>query len=122
MNATYGFAYCGSIGAGAGILRINGSDLVGADYAGGSYRGRRHGNLVRVTVPAGLPLVQGASAQDVPMTRSATVKVPAEFGDGKPFEIYVPPGPVTLMARRIADDYAWMADGMTVEIKPKHGN
>ena len=130
MNATYGFAYCGSIGIGAGILRINGSDLVGADYAGGSYRGRvtydqATGGMeisFEMTVPAGLPLVQGASAQDVPMTRSATVKVPAEFGDGKPFEIYVPPGPVTLMARRIADDYAWMADGVTVEIKPKQGN
>jgi hypothetical protein len=75
-----------------------------------------------MTVPPGLPLVQGASAQDVTMTRSFTVKVPAEFGDGKPFEVHVPPGPVTLMVRRVPDEYAWMADGVTVEIKPKPTN
>jgi hypothetical protein len=95
---------------------------VGADFAGGSYHGKvsydqTTGGMeisFEMIVPPGLPLVQGASAQDVTMTRSVTVKVPAEFGDGKPFEICIPPGPVTLMVRRVPDEYAWMAGGVTV--------
>lgn len=127
MNATYGFAYSGSIGVGAGVFKVTASDLVGQDYAGVTYRGQvlqdpTTGELeifFEMTAPPGLPPAQGTSRLDLAVTKGVFVRVPPEFGDGKPFEINMPPGPVTLMVKRVSDELAWMADGFTITIEPK---
>ncbi|MGE4048543.1 MAG: hypothetical protein AB7F35_27050 [Acetobacteraceae bacterium] len=126
MNATYGFVYCGVAGVGLGIFRVTGSELVGIDFAGSKYRGtiiedRKTGEInlsIEMTVPVGVFLVQGTSPQDLPYIKSASVNVPPNFGDGKPFEVFFAPGPVTLMVRQIPDDYAQYADGVAVNIVP----
>jgi hypothetical protein len=73
-------------------------------------------------VPAGLQLVQGTSPLDFDCTRTAAIVVPPAFGDGKPFEVDIPPGPVTLMVKRISDDFSVWADGVSVSITPKEAN
>jgi hypothetical protein len=126
MNGTYGFVYCGATGVGVGILRITEEELVGVDFAGAKYKGRvaldgATGEIelsIDMTVPVGVFLVQGTSPQDVPYMKSSSVRVPASFGDGKPFEVHIAPGLVTLMMRRISDDFSTYADGVTVDIRP----
>ena len=126
MNGTYGFVYCGFAGVGVGIFRVSDSALVGVDLAGARYRGRisedsATGAFVlsfEMTVPAGVFLVQGTSPQDMSYTKSATVKLPADFADGKPFEVFIAPGNVTMMVKRIPDDFAPYANGVTVDIRP----
>jgi hypothetical protein len=126
MDGTYGFVYCGHIGVGMGVFTIADSDLVGVDFAGARYRGRvtpdKKTGLVdlsfEMAVPPGISLVQGTSPQELPYTKKASVKVAPNFADGKPFEVYVAPGPVTMMVRRIPDDYAYLAGGFTLTIQP----
>ena len=126
MDGTFGFTYCGDLGVGIGVFRVNGCELIGADLAGGRYKGRITEDQVTgeldltfdMTVPVGVFLVQGTSPQDVPYIKTANVKVPAGFGDGTPFEVYVPPGTVTLMVKRISDEFAPYADGVRIEIQP----
>ena len=126
QGGTYGFVYCGAIGVGMGVFRVQGSALTGVDIAGARYRGTISedpgtGQLqlaFEMAVPAGVMLVQGTAPQDIPYTKSASVTIESGFGDGKPFEIYVPPGTVTMMVRRVPDDYAWIADGVSIAITP----
>jgi hypothetical protein len=126
MDGTYGFTYCGFEGIGMGIFRVAGSELVGVDIAGGRYQGivavdKTTGEIdlsFNMSVPAGVFLVQGTSPMDVPYLKSARVKTPPAFGDGKPFEVYVAPGTITLMVKRISDEYAPFADGISVNIQP----
>jgi hypothetical protein len=40
------------------------------------------------------------------------------FGDGKPFELAFAPGVVTLMVKRIPDEYAAYAHGIDIRIVP----
>src|SRR5947207_2221436 len=117
MDGTYGFVYCGNEGVGIGVFRVAGSQLTGTDLAGARYKGvvkeNSDGTLAlsfEMSVPAGVFLVQGSSAQDVTYSKQASVTVPAGFGDGKPFEVYIAPGPVTMMVRRIPDEFAPYAD------------
>jgi hypothetical protein len=121
MDGTYGFVYCGSEDVGAGVFRITGSKLVGADINGGKYHGRivkdeATGNVelqFEMTVPAGGVLVQGTSPQEMTYTKSDTVTLPYDFADGKPFEVHFAPGRVTLMMRRVP---AERANGMTYHL------
>ena len=113
MDGTYGFVYCGFEGPGMGIFRLENSRLVGADFAGSRYRGQvaideATGEIdlsFDMTVPPGVSLVQGTSAQNIPYTKRGRVKVPPAFGDGEPFQIFVAPGPVTMMVKRIPEEY-----------------
>jgi hypothetical protein len=126
MNGTYGFVYSSIEGVGVGVFRITGSELVGVYLAGGRYKGRAVADSATgeidlsfdMTVPAGVFLMQGTSPQDIPYTKNASIRVPADFGDGKPFEVYVAPANVTLMVKRIPDGFAPYADGVTVDIRP----
>ena len=59
-----------------------------------------------------------ALAQDLRYTRSFSAKAPPNFGDGEPFKVGVPPSTVTLMVRRVPDDFAPYADGVIVDIRP----
>lgn len=127
VNGTYSFAYSGSLGVGVGVLSIQNSTLTGADLGGGRY----HGVVIpdpesagfRVVfdmlVPAGAFLVQNASPQAISHTRSGiSVDFRPDFDNGEPIKIYVPPGDITLMVRRISDEYAWCASGVKVTITP----
>jgi hypothetical protein len=126
MDGTYGFVYSGFAGVGMGIFRVTGSTLVGVDMGGSKYRGRvvvdnTTGEIdlsFEMSVPVGVFLVQGTSPQDTPYTKTGAVRVPPIFGDGKPFEVYVAPGPVTMMVKRISDDYSAYADGISVNVQP----
>ena len=126
MDGTYGFVYCGFEGVGIGVFRISNSALVGADLAGGKYRGhavedKSTGEIdlsFEMAVPAGVFLVQGTSPQDIPYTKRAAIKVPRLFNDGRPSEVHIAPGPVTMMVKRIPDEFSAFADGVTVDIRP----
>jgi hypothetical protein len=126
MNGTYGFVYCGIIGVGMGVLRLSDTDFIGSDLAGGKYRGtilkdETTGAVelaFEMTVPTGVFLVTGTSAQDMPYTKRISTNIPFGFEDGRPFDVDVPPGAVTMMVRRIPDEYAVLADGININITP----
>jgi hypothetical protein len=125
LDGTYGFVYCGAIGVGMGVFRVQRSTLAGVDIAGARYRGTISSTntdqlhlAFEMAVPAGVMLVQGTAPQDIPYTKSASVTVDSDFGEGRPFEVYVPPGKVTMMVRRIPDDCGWIADGISITITP----
>ena len=126
MNGTYGFVYSGFIGVGIGVFTIRASVLTGADGAGGKYDGRvvndpTTGGLIvdfDMFVPAGTFLVQGTSPLDFNSTRNnLSISWPSNFADGVPIEVYIPPGPVTLMIRRISDEeYSALASGFRLSV------
>jgi hypothetical protein len=125
LDGTYGFVYCGSTGLGIGAFVVNDIKVVGCDYSGGRYSGSltedTAGNLlldVTFVVAAGTTVVQGAAAQDIPYARPLKHTFPpGGFGDGTPQKIGVPPGEVTVMVKRIPDEFAVAAiDGFTLEI------
>jgi hypothetical protein len=119
MDGVYGFAYCGDIGVGMGALEFSAGKITGQDIAGGVYRGDftvdpGTGDItlkLELTVPAGMPLVQGTSAQPMQYAKTLTAKLPADFADGTPFDADVPPGKVKIMAKRIPDDWSRFAQG-----------
>jgi hypothetical protein len=124
MNGTYSFVYSGPTGVGLGIFRITDTKLVGVDLGGVRYRGEVIEDpegidlSIEMTVPTGVFLVQGVSPQDLPYTKLLSFRTPPNFGDGEPFKAYTPPATVTLMIKRISDDYAAYADGVVVDIRP----
>jgi hypothetical protein len=126
MNGTYGFVYCGYIGVGMGVFRIANSALVGVDLAGAKYRGqvvedKSTGGMkiaFEMSVPSGVMLVQGTTPLDTPYTKTAEINAPPDFGDGTPFQVYIAPGTITMMVKRIPDDYSAFADGVRVNVQP----
>jgi hypothetical protein len=112
VDGTYGFVYCGTQGLGIGIFRVRQGGVEGLDYVGGRYSGTAievaGGSIhLRITmeVRPGTILVQGTAPQDLPHTREIDHVFPPVFGDGKPIEVNAPPGMVTVMIRRIPDDF-----------------
>ena len=60
--------------------------------------------------------MQGTAAQELPYTRHVEKELPPEFGDGAPKQIEVSPGFVTIMFKRIPDDFAlWATEGFRLE-------
>jgi hypothetical protein len=122
MDGTYGFVYCGANGIGLGVLTVTKGVVRGSDYAGGKYDGTAQENAdgtidltLSFEVRPGVALVQGTSAQDVPHTRQINAHLPPHFGDGEPQEIASPPGTVTVMFKRVSDEFAPAAtEGFTV--------
>ena len=117
IDGTYGFVYCGNRGLGAGVFSINGDRFEGRDLAGGSYNGTatqdRDGNIVidvEMLVPSGVVLVQGTAPQDLPHSRQVSWTFPPSFGDGEPQMVEFA-GPVTVMVKRIPDEYAALVEG-----------
>jgi hypothetical protein len=125
-DGTYSFAYCGEVGVGLGVISIQNNILKGADLAGGQYTGvvtelpnARYRIVFDMFIPAGTFLVQGGSPQEMPHTRSGiTLDLQPNFDNGEPMKLVVPPGYITLMIRRISDDFGRYASGMTVSITP----
>jgi hypothetical protein len=129
MNAdgTFGFVYCGQIGVGVGVMVIKNNMLKGADLSGGRYTGAvkelLDGGGYTITydmfVPPNVFLVQGAAPQEMAHTRSGvTLDLPLDFDNGEPIKLVIPPGDVTLMIRRIPDEYAAYARGVKLTITP----
>jgi hypothetical protein len=116
---------CFATGLGVGVLVVNQGIIVGSDFSGGRYNGtlveddtgRVEFNVDFLVAP-GTTVVQGSAEQDVPYVRPLRhIFAPDTFGNGAPFTINVPPGDVTVMTRRIPDEFAAAAtDGFTVEI------
>jgi hypothetical protein len=126
MNGTYSMVYGGSEGVGLGIFTLTNSQLVGCALAGGRFRGTvaetATGEFdfdLEQTVPPGVALVQGTSAQELPYTKRITGKLPADFANGKPISLYLPPGDVTVMIVRVTDDWAPYARGLNATITPQ---
>jgi hypothetical protein len=124
INGTYVFVYCSNISLGIGIFNVTDSELVGTDYGGVTYRGtasETETGEIRVefimSVPAGIPLVQGTSPIDLTVTRRGSFTAPPGFGDGQPFEVYVAPGNVKLMIKQVPDEFSTFVDGF--EILPR---
>jgi hypothetical protein len=127
-DGTYGFAYCGQIGVGVGVITIKNNMLKGADLSGGRYSGavseRPNGAGYKIVydmfVPPHVFLVQGGSPQEMAHTRSdVTLGLPPDFDNGEPIKLMIPPGEVTLMIRRISDEYAAYASGVKLTITPE---
>jgi hypothetical protein len=126
-DGTYSFAYCGEQGVGVGVVTIVNGILKGADLGGGRYSGvvtEQPGaggyNLVYdMFIPASSFLVQGTAPQDMPQTRrDVIIDLPPDFANGEPIKLDVPPGIITMMIRRISDEYAWLASGAKLSIAP----
>jgi hypothetical protein len=64
-----------------------------------------------------MELVQGTAPQDLPHRRHIEHGMPAGFGNGRPVEISVSPGSVTVMVKRVPDDWARaVSEGVSVSI------
>ncbi len=126
MSETYGFVYSGFAGVGMGMFSVTEGQLIGTDLGGISYRGTFLKDEVtgeidialEQTVPPGVFLVQGTSAQDMPYIKSISARLPADFDQGKPIEVFLPPGHVILMIRRVPDEWEPYTHGVNVSITP----
>jgi hypothetical protein len=125
IDGTYGFVYCGSNGLGVGVFCVHGDRFEGMDYAGGRYEGTavedQHGNIhLRLTFegPAGgMGLVEGTTPQDAPLRREIRQMMPRDFGDGRPIEIISRSRTVTVMVKRIPNEFAPAAtQGLSIQI------
>jgi hypothetical protein len=130
MNGVFSFVYCGPAGVGAGVFKIANSRLIGCDLGRVKYRGSAVENPttgeisleLEQTVPAGVFLVQGVSAQEMTFIRSFSGKLPRDFDNGKPIEMFIPPASVTLMISRVSDEWEPYAHGiiLTFKAEPPH--
>jgi hypothetical protein len=124
IDGTYGFVYCGSSGLGVGVFCVCGERFEGLDYAGGRYEGTavedQHGNIhLRLTFegPAGMVPVPGTTPQDAPLRRELRQIWPREFGNGRPIDIISRSRTVTVMVKKIPDEFAVAAtQGLSVQI------
>jgi|SRR3954470_21510895 hypothetical protein len=112
IDGTYGFVYCGANGLGLGVFKIEAGRFAGADTGGVLYGGKAQeggdGSIyldLNLAVPSGTPLPQGTAAQEVPHARHIQATLPPAFGDGVPQEIAAQPGSITVMIKRIRDDF-----------------
>src|SRR5262245_46534814 len=123
IDGTYGFVYCGVNGLGCGVFTVIGGKFTGEDHVGGKYTGNateRPDGTIKLSlsfeVRPGRGLAQGTAAQELPYARHVEAELPPEFGDGEAQRIEVSPGFVTIMFKRIPDDFAsWAIDGFRLE-------
>jgi hypothetical protein len=127
IDGTYAFVYSGVNGLGVGIFTVLGEKFEGVDFVGGRYTGtareNRDGTIsisIDFDVKPGMVLVQGTAPQDIPHTRHIEHEMPAGFGNGTAVEIPAPPGSVTVMVKRVPDDWARaLTEGLSVLIGSK---
>ena len=84
IDGTYAVAYCGSIGLGVAMLKVDNGEVIGHDYVGSVIAGIAtellNGEIdldVSMLVQPGAHLVVGTSAQDLPYTRGIKHQFPA---------------------------------------------
>jgi len=124
IDGTYGFVYSGVNGLGVGIFTVLGEKFEGVDFVGGRYSGtvrEQHDGTISISidfdVKPGMTLVGGTAPQDLPHRRHIEHEMPAGFGNGRSVEIPAPPGSVTVMVKRVPDDYARaLSEGVSVSI------
>ena len=124
IDGTYGFVYCGSNGLGVGVFCVHRERFEGMDYAGGRYEGTavedQHGNIhlhLSFEGPAGMGLFERATAQDAPIRRELRQMMPRDFGSGRPIEIISRSRTVTVMVKRIPDEFGAAAtQGLSFQI------
>ena len=98
----YRFVYGGSAGSGIGLVALQGGNITGIDGGGGQYDGSYSaaddGVTIRldVTVPANMPLVTGERARAEPWILNINAKLPSNFGNGMPFNVRTPYGPINV--------------------------
>ena len=112
INGTYGFVYCGANGLGLGVFRIEAGTFAGADTGGVLYEGKAQeggdGSIyldLNLAVPSGTPMAHGTASQVVPHALRIQATLPPAFGDGVPQVIAAQPGSITVMIKRIRDDF-----------------
>jgi len=125
-DGIYGFVYTADTGVGIGAFKLSGGKLVGSDgaigYDGIVTEDPGTGRLkldLKMHVPAGVSLVQGTSPQSEPYTKHVSVETPPNFGGGEPVKMILAPGPVTVMFKRVSDDYERYIHGFVVTPKAK---
>jgi hypothetical protein len=125
ISGTYGFVYSGAVGLGLGALYVESDGrVIGHDWGGVRYEGEatvlpnaRIRLRLKQSVPSGIRLVEGTSAQELPFAREITHEFPPEFGGGKPETVTTPLGTVYVMVQRVTDDYAGAAQrGFVIQI------
>jgi hypothetical protein len=124
IEGTYGFVYSGVNGLGMGIFKMEGEKFQGVDFVGGRYDGTARENEdgsisldIEFDVMPGMSLVQGTAPQDIPHRRRIEHVLPAGFGDGRPVTIPSPPGTVTVMVKRVPDEFSRaLSEGIAVTI------
>ena len=103
----YSITYAGAGGdLGFGILVFDTLAVIGADVAGGRYDGTYFYNAktetidakLKLTVPAGVPLVTGVQAQDEEWSFEFELSFPRETPE-TPFRVDIPSGPVNVIIR-----------------------
>jgi hypothetical protein len=106
IDGTYGFVYCGYIGMGIGAFSVSNARLEGRDWDGVRYTGTavetQDGNIL---VDLSQEVPQGIPPQDVPFRLEIKQKMPPLFGDGQPVEVIAQRGTVTVMVKRIPEDF-----------------
>jgi hypothetical protein len=126
IAGTYAVAYCGSIGLGVAMLKVDNGQVIGRDYVGSAIAGIAtelpDGEIdldVSMLVQPGAHLVVGTSAQDLPYACGIKHRFPPEFGDGAPQTVLLTPGTMTVMVKRSADNWAPAATkGFSIQLKP----
>jgi hypothetical protein len=108
VDGIYSITYRGRADWGTGMLLLQHGVITGADVAGSLYDGSyvEVGPNLQIdfvlTVPPGVTLVQGTSAQAKEYTIPAQATVPTRALDtSEPVLIDLPPGPVNVIFRRL---------------------
>lgn len=110
-------------GSSIATIKIENGQLVGNDISGTRYSGTLTENSdgtvsfdIEVKMPPNVFGIWGTSASETIQTRAIAVPLPASVFDGKPYTI--PSFDLTLIFRRIPDDYAGLAgpDGLNLMI------
>lgn len=108
IDGIYSITFRGYSDWGMGVLIFQSGVITGADAAGVTFDGQytQHNDVlsasIRMTVPAGLTLVQGTppKSRPYPIDFSATIPVTA-FTSGETVQLDMPPGPVNVVFRKL---------------------
>ena len=111
QGAFYAIYYTAVAGSGLGVLVFTNGVVVGADAGGGTYDGeysesKDTGMLegtLKLTMPAGVPLVTGGPASQEPYTIEFPVSLSQDLGAGEPVEVKLPTGPVNVIFKKLRD-------------------
>ena len=127
IEGVFAIAYGGNIGLGLAVIKVTDGQVFGHDFVGSKFTGTAveddYGSIdfdVTMEVKPGVWLVQGTGPQELPHSRRLKHKFPRDFGDGKPQYIFLPPGMVTLMVKRVVDQFSDAAThGFEIQIAQK---
>src|ERR1019366_3647681 len=111
VDGFYALYYTGKVSSGFGLIAIAKGIMSGVDAGGGTYDGDYtidedkqffHGTL-RLTIPAGMPLVTGTPPSTAPYTVPISISFPVDFSHQQPFLVKTPIGAVNLNMKKLKD-------------------